>query len=1078
MNPPKQCAKCGTVLPPDAPAGVCPKCLLQAGLSDSAEDVGANSADGETVLTDAAGLGRGAELPPTERDGRSSSGFPDIGTRIQYIGDYELLREIARGGMGVVYKARQVRLNRVVALKMILAGQFASPADVQRFQTEAEAAAQLDHVGIVPVFEVGQHDGHHYFSMGLVEGESLAKRIADGPLPPRTAAEIVLQVAEAIQYAHGKGVIHRDLKPANVLLDKTGQPRVTDFGLAKRIQGDSHLTASGQILGTPSYMPPEQAAGRIDQVSETADVYSLGAILYATLTGRPPFQADNPLDTVMQVIEREPVSPHTLNPAIPLDLETVCLKCLEKDRRKRYGSASDLAEELRRYLNGKPILARPVGRVERAWRWCRRNPIVAGLLAAVALSLAGGTWVSTWFAIKAQARAEGEAEQRREAVRQTSIAQEQLTRSEWLLYANTIAAAHREGELNNPTGAIGHLDRTQRERRGWEFYYLRSQNTQSQRLSIAAHDQKVLALARSVDGRLIASSGRDRKVALWDATSGRALSPIDCEEYVTHLSFSSDATLLVGVATSGRLFLWKTDSGGLHREIVTSPLSALAAAGAVFLPDGKAIVTNNKDGTLHIWDITTGEERRLISPSVAVLVIAVSPDGRYLASGGLASDKQSEIRLISLLDANAKAATSLLDGRVTSLAFAPDAQRLVVSSIDPSSTTEGTVRVLVIAAGPASGSEPVLIPVRARHVAFTADGRQLIAIQPDGSFVLLDAKSGNPIRQLQSPAGPEDPMVASGDAGEVAVGSNAGTIAIWRTAASQPPVRLPLTEWGYSVAFSPDGSRVASGSSKVVTVWDVVSGEKLVEIPAHNGTVNSVVFHPRGDKVLSGSWDGTTRMWNVPDGRELFRAPAGPRAYDSLAVSPLGDQFAKGQPFTAEIQLLNAESGEPQATFGGLTERVSTVAIAADGQRLVSGGEQGEIALWDLRRRSQLWTVREAGENREIRSIAFSPDGTLIATAGKTLSVWDASTGKLRFTLQDPSLAFCVRFTPDGRRVVAGCLDSTIRFWAAESGEPVYTLPGHEGRVYSLAFSPDGRRLATTGDAGAVFIRDCGQGLK
>jgi WD40 repeat protein len=257
-----------------------------------------------------------------------------------------------------------------------------------------------------------------------------------------------------------------------------------------------------------------------------------------------------------------------------------------------------------------------------------------------------------------------------------------------------------------------------------------------------------------------------------------------------------------------------------------------------------------------------------------------------------------------------------------------------------------------------------------------------------------------------------------------------------------------------------------------------VSGEKLVEIPAHNGTVNSVVFHPQGDKVLSGSWDGTTRMWNVADGRELFRAPAGPRAYDSLAISPRGDLFAKGQPFSAEIQLLSVTSGQPQVMLVGIAERASTVAFAADGQLLASGGEKGEIALWDLRRQSQLWTVRDAGEQREIRSITFSPDGTLIATVGKTLSVWDVGTGKRRFTLQDPSLAFCVRFTPDGQRIVAGCVDSTIKFWATESGEPVYTLSGHEGRVYSLAFSPDGRRLATTGDAGAVFIWDSEQGLR
>jgi WD40 repeat protein len=305
-------------------------------------------------------------------------------TRIRYFGDYEITRELARGGMGVVFQARQVSLNRPVALKMILAGQLANETDVRRFYTEAEAAANLDHPGIVPIFEVGQHEGQHYFSMGFVEGQSLAQRLADGPLPPREAAALMVKVAEAIEYAHGRGVIHRDLKPGNILLDRTGNPRVTDFGLAKKLQGDSGLTGSGQIMGTPSYMPPEQAGGPRGEVGPAADVYALGATLYALITGRPPFQAATAMDTVLQVISDEPVSPRRLNPALDRDIETICLKCLEKEPARRYASAQALAEELARFLAGEPILARPIGAPSRLWRWCRRRPVVAGLGAAVA----------------------------------------------------------------------------------------------------------------------------------------------------------------------------------------------------------------------------------------------------------------------------------------------------------------------------------------------------------------------------------------------------------------------------------------------------------------------------------------------------------------------------------------------------------------------------------------------------------------------------------------------------------------------------------------------------------------------
>ena len=303
-----------------------------------------------------------ATLPPrgdaTVDLGSSAPASSEAGapSHVRYFGDYEISGEIARGGMGVVFRARQVSLDRTVALKMILAGQLADDNDVKRFHTEAEAAANLDHPGIVPIFEVGQHEGQHYFSMGFVEGQSLSQRLTEGPLPAQDAAELIRRVSEAIEYAHQHGVIHRDLKPANILLDSNINPRVTDFGLAKKIQGDSGLTGSGQIMGTPSYMPPEQAGGTRGEVGPAADVYSLGATLYALTTGRPPFQAATPMDTVLQVLSDEPVSPRRLNAAIPRDLETICLKCLEKDPGKRYARAAALGEDLRRYLSGEPIV--------------------------------------------------------------------------------------------------------------------------------------------------------------------------------------------------------------------------------------------------------------------------------------------------------------------------------------------------------------------------------------------------------------------------------------------------------------------------------------------------------------------------------------------------------------------------------------------------------------------------------------------------------------------------------------------------------------------------------------------------
>ena len=312
------------------------------------------------------------------------------------IAGYEILGELGRGGMGVVHKARQIALGRLVALKLIRSAEFATAAELSRFQNEAEAVARLDHPHIVPIYEVGQHRGLRFFSMKLIAGVSLDKKLAAFAADFAASARLVAIVAEAVHHAHQRGILHRDLKPANILLDEDGKPHVTDFGLARRIENDSELTQSGMPMGTPSYMSPEQARGERGALTTATDVYGLGSILYALLTGQAPF-AGSSLAETLDMVRGEPARPPSrLNGRVPRDLEIICLKCLEKDPDRRYASASALAQDLHRWLGGEPIQARPVGPLTRSWMWCRRHPLpaaLAGLLVlAVFTGLAGVTW--------------------------------------------------------------------------------------------------------------------------------------------------------------------------------------------------------------------------------------------------------------------------------------------------------------------------------------------------------------------------------------------------------------------------------------------------------------------------------------------------------------------------------------------------------------------------------------------------------------------------------------------------------------------------------------------------------------
>jgi eukaryotic-like serine/threonine-protein kinase len=483
-----RCPSCGDQRPEDAPEGLCPRCLAsQAVTGDTPARLGTTAESGpqstetgrsagptdqdsmatrvptpESIDEAARRTGHWSTDADLTTDGNADSNQLPRGSTVRYFGDYEIQKELGRGGMGVVYQARQVTLNRPVALKMIKAGVLADHAELQRFQNEAEAVALLDHPGIVPVYEVGEHDGQRYFSMKLVEGGNLADQLASMKDNPRAAATLLAETAEAVHHAHMRGILHRDLKPANILVDTAGHPHVTDFGLAKRVEGDVEMTASGAILGTPAYMSPEQAHGRRGSITTATDVYGLGAILYAMLTGKAPFGGSSVMDTLDAVRTRPPEPPKKFNVHVPRDLETICLKCLEKDPRRRYSSAHELAADLNNWLDSRPITARRVGASERAWLWCKRRPAIAALSAATLLAVVVGA--AGMFAVQVNANtnlrsANDSLDKANGELKTSNIALvKQRTRSE-VREAQAIDAVKRFGDVvsknaelkNNPT---------------------------------------------------------------------------------------------------------------------------------------------------------------------------------------------------------------------------------------------------------------------------------------------------------------------------------------------------------------------------------------------------------------------------------------------------------------------------------------------------------------------------------------------------------------------------------------------------------------------------------------------------
>ncbi|MDG3008423.1 protein kinase domain-containing protein [Paludisphaera mucosa] len=998
-----------------------------------------------------------------------AGGLPP-GEQVRYFGDYEILEELGRGGMGVVYRARQVSLNRPVALKMIRSGILADADDLRRFQNEVEAVALLDHPGVVPVYEVGELEGQRYFSMKLIEGGG----VASGAFmdDPRAAARLVVEAAEAVAHAHVRGVLHRDLKPANLLLDADGHAHVTDFGLAKRTTEDAELTQSGAILGTPAYMSPEQAAGRRGAVTTATDVYGLGGVLYTLLTGRAPFVGESVVETLDAVRTSSPARPRLLNAKIPRDLETICLKCLEKEPDRRYATAQALAEDLRAWLGSRPIAARPTGPLERAALFARRKPAAAaacGLAAAVVFLIgAGGSIAWLWRAAES---GRVEAETARAGAEKARVDVEAAhVRLASVEYGRAVQAAYEEWRDDDVVGALAILEGTRPELRGWEWRYVDSLC----RPELATFQGPGGRFEPYFDesGTRIATLDGAGTIRFWDARSGAELPGREGRTFVGLDALGRDGARVLAAGDGGRTVVVKDAASGV--AIATLAGHAGRIFSSRFDRDGGRVVTASEDGTAKVWDAASGAVLlTLVAPKFSLFPHAeFSPDGTKVAT----ADLHGPARLWDARTGEGLRTLAGHEGGVERAAFSPDGTRVVTAGHDK------TARVW----DAASGAELLTLRGHARRVfsaLFSPDGSKVVTASEDRTARVWDAASGAATLTLKGHGSAVWAARFSPDGSRVitaALGTLESTrvkpepARIWDAKTGPGPFTLEGGRGSARASFSPDGAKVAAirwaADPSESRVLDARTGRPSLRLGSGGGI--SIEFSRDGKRIVTADYDGTARIWDARGGGNLISLKGHGGFLTAASFSPDGSRVVTaGVDGTA--RLWDARDGREIRVLKARGGRVDCAAFSRDGSRVVTAGFDQAATVWDAT--TGVEVLRLVGHAKAVASAAYSPDGARIATGGfdDVAKVWDAAAGAEILTLKGHTgTLWSVAFSPDGSRIVTAGGDGTVRLWDAGSGTEVLALKGHADGVRSASFSPDGTRIVSGSDDGTTRVWD------
>ncbi|MEW4530603.1 protein kinase [Maioricimonas sp. JC845] len=986
------------------------------------------------------------------------------------LGHFVIRRKLGEGGFGVVYLARDEQLQREVALKLPRQPRLLDPNSSARLIWEAQTAAKLDHRNLLPVYEVGEIDGTTFFASAYCPGPSLGRWLkTQNALPTiRDTVRMVIRLAEAVEHAHARGVLHRDIKPDNVLLEPVDEggllggtdgggfnPRLTDFGLAKCVEADSELAAelrtrTGVAFGTPPYMSPEQANGLRDRIDVRTDVYALGALMYRMLTGRPPITGASHVEILQRIESEQPVSPRQIRPEIPRDVQTICLKCLEKSSSRRYATAHELAEDLGRYLTGETIAARPAGLVERTFRAARKRPAAAVLVLMLMLAAVG---LLTGLSI--HNRRLGTALSRVESSERTARG---------LLYASTMSQAWdawhsrdfvRAHEfLEASRFAIGDVTGPEDDLRGFEWHLLSSLTPpRLVQTTLGQHEGGTTCVRYSADGSLLASAGIDGIVRIWsmpDEKLRHVLKGHDSD--VNRIEFSPDGSQLASASDDGTVRLWDVATGKPGHVLRGHPRRVFEV---VWSQDGRRLASAGDGEGIRFWDAESGTLIKTLH------AIEVSAMGLWPVTGRLVSVERS--RRIRVFDFEQPLQIALYDAAhtrpVEKIAFADDGSHMLTASRD------GTVRewdletfqLLTLYQGHLDGV----------HDAVYLPGTDLIATASRDRTVRLWARSG---RQMSVVRGHSDCVWSvdlAPDGETLVTGSRDGSVRLcrwkeWLHNDADQVVANGTTATEHSVAYSRDGRQIATTIAD--NTVERLSTDDLAETfrfgPVSDlATIVSVAFSPDGQSVLTGTKDGHILVRDATGG-EFRKRRAHSREIFQLSFSPEGKTFTTCSG-NGELRLWSWPEMKQIADLKLHDGWVLSACFSPDGKTLASCGSDGTAVLWDVATRVPRRVLQQ--HTGWVRDVAFSPDGRLIATAGNEgmVRLWNVSTGRLRRTLSlNDEQVFCLAFSPDGRTLVTGG-SQTVRLWQTRSGQPltVFRYPNY-GACRAVAFSPDGQQLA------------------